>query len=165
MSEAAHAVATATYPVIDPITWPNISYSLGGAADLDIEAWSLTIENNLEAHFAAASNAPAGTIANRRVITGRFTKAYDAPTYLTALTTGTTIAIIITAIGPLSSPGGKARDIIITVPKAYIVGDPRPGLKPGRLVQEIAWEAAYDATATNDISIALKDGNANAIYA
>lgn len=165
MSDVAHAVTAATYPVIDPITWPNISYSLGGAADLDIEAWSLSIENNLEAHYAAASNSPAGNIAGRRVITGKFTRAYDDVTYLTALNAGTTIAIVITMVGPLSSPGGLARDIVITVPKAYIVDDPRPPLAPGRLVQEISWEAAYDATATNDISIALKDGNANAIYA
>jgi hypothetical protein len=164
MSEATHAVVTASYSVIDPITWPNISYSLAGAADLDIEAWSLSIENNIEHHYAAATNAPAGTIANRRIISGRFTRAYDTASYLTALTANTTFAIIITMVGPISSPGGKTRNLVITIPQAYVVDDPRPGLKPGRLVQEISWQAAYNAVATNDGSFVLTDGNANAIY-
>ncbi|MGB9834929.1 MAG: phage tail tube protein [bacterium] len=154
ITEATATAATANFPTDLPLTWDMFSFKVDETDNVDIEGFRVRIENNLEVWYAVTNN-PQRPLAQARRVTGEITLGYTSNTWLTKMSSNTPFALEILATYSAN------RTLKITIPKAYIMTDPRPEIRPGRLVSTIPFTAAYDATAENDISIELKNGDAS----
>lgn len=156
MTEATATAATATFTTDLPLTWNMFTFKVDGTANDDIESFTVTIENNIDVWYAVTNN-PQRPLAQARRVTGNFNLGYTSDTWLTKMSNNTSFKLEI--IGTYST--NPSRSITITIPKAYVMTDPRPEIAPGRLVSTIPFTAAYDGTTgvENDISIALVNGD------
>jgi hypothetical protein len=154
MAEATASAASASFPADLPLTWDMLSFKVDSVDNVDIEGFTVRIENNQDVWYAVTNN-PQRPLAQGRRVTGSITLGFTADTWLTKMTGNTSFKLEI--LGTYSAN----RTLTITIPKAFVVTDPRPSIAPGRLVSTVPFTAAYDATATNDISIVLKNGDAS----
>jgi len=154
ITEATATAASASFPADLPLTWDMFTFKVDDTENVDIEGFTIRAENNLDVWYAVTNN-PQRPLAQGRRVTGSITLGFTADTWLTKMTGNTSFKLEI--LGTYSAN----RTLTITIPKAYIMTDPRPEIRPGRLISTVPFTAAYDATATNDISIVLKNGDAS----
>lgn len=158
MAEDSASGATASFPTDNPLTWPMFSFEIDDVSNVDIESFTLTIENNLEEWYAAGSNDPQRPIASQRKVSGELVLGYTSNDWFTMMAENTSFKLEI--LGTYN----EDRTISIVLPRCFVSTEPRPEIKPGRLVSTIPFVAVYDPSATYDISIVLTNGDNTSVY-